>query len=49
MYSRLVIEGNAVYEIDEECASQRQRRKNYGGEGQNNGSVRLAGAGDRGQ
>ena len=24
MYSRLVIEGNAVYEIDEECAKEKQ-------------------------
>lgn len=24
MYNRLVIEGNAVYEIDEECARRRQ-------------------------
>lgn len=31
MYNRLVIEGNAVYEIDEECARRRQGRKGYGG------------------
>ena len=27
MYSRLIIDGNAVYEIDEECLKQRQGRK----------------------
>ena len=31
MYSRLIIDGNAVYEIDEECLKQRQGRKGYGG------------------
>lgn len=31
MYSRLVIEGNAVYEIDDECLKRKQGRKGYGG------------------
>ena len=31
MYSRLIIDGIAVYEIDEECLKQRQGRKGYGG------------------
>lgn len=31
MYSRLVIEGNAVYEIDEECAKRKQGTRGYGG------------------
>jgi len=31
MYSRLVIEGNAVYEIDDECIKRKQGRKGYGG------------------
>lgn len=31
MYNRLVIEGNAVYEIDDECARKRQGRKGFGG------------------
>lgn len=31
MYSRLVIEGNAVYEIDDECMKRKQGRKGYGG------------------
>lgn len=29
--SRLVVEGNAVYEIDEECEKERQKRKGYRG------------------
>lgn len=36
MYSRLIVEGNAVYEIDEECLKQRQGRKGYGGKNRGN-------------
>lgn len=38
MYSRLIIEGNAVYEIDEECMKRRQGRKGYGGKNRGNGN-----------
>lgn len=31
MSSRLVVDGNAVYEIDDECMKKRQGRKGYGG------------------
>lgn len=31
MYNRLIIEGNAVYEIDDECLRRKQGRKGYGG------------------
>ncbi|MCD8168403.1 MAG: hypothetical protein LUE94_03620 [Clostridiales bacterium] len=37
MYNRLVIEGNAVYEIDDECVRRRQGRKGHGGK--NRGSA----------
>ncbi len=30
MYSRLVIDGNAVYEIDEECAKEKQASRGFG-------------------
>ncbi len=33
MYSRLVIEGNAVYEIDEECEKEKQGFKGLGSRG----------------
>lgn len=39
MYSRLVIEGNTVYEIDDECAKRKQGRKGYGGKNRGTGSV----------
>lgn len=39
MYSRLIIEGNAVYEIDEECLKQRQGRKGYGGKNRGPGNT----------
>ena len=29
MYSRLIIDGNAVYEIDEECLKQRQGKESH--------------------
>ena len=32
MYSRLVIDGNAVYEIDEECLRKKGRREPQGEE-----------------
>lgn len=35
MYEKLIIEGNAVYEIDEECLKQRQGRKRTGTKGRN--------------
>ena len=38
MYSRLIVEGNAVYEIDEECLKQRQGRKGGGGKNRGTGS-----------
>ncbi|WP_166435298.1 hypothetical protein [Lacrimispora indolis] len=36
MESRLIIDGNAVYEIDEECMKRKQNRNSLkGGNGQN--------------
>ena len=50
MYSRLIIEGNAVYEIDDECLKQRQGRKGYGGKNRGGGnSLPPADRGNRGQ
>ncbi|MDM8294441.1 hypothetical protein QUW58_04495 [Enterocloster aldenensis] len=45
MYNRLVIEGNAVYEIDDECARRRQGRKGYGGKNRGSGTSGIPSAG----
>lgn len=45
MYNRLVIEGNAVYEVDEECARRRQGRKGYGGKNRGGGTSGIPSAG----
>ena len=47
MYSRLIIDGNAVYEIDEECLKQRQGRKGYGGK--NRGTKSPLSSGETGE
>lgn len=39
MYSRLVIDGNAVYEIDDECVKRRQGRKGFGGKSRGTGTA----------
>lgn len=39
MYEKLIIEGNAVYEIDEECLKKSQARKGCPGLSRGNGSV----------
>lgn len=39
MYEKLMIEGNAVYEIDEECLKKSQARKGCSGLYRGNGSV----------
>lgn len=37
MYNRLIVEGNSVYEIDEECIKRKQGRKGYGGKNRGTG------------
>lgn len=50
MYSRLVIEGNAVYEIDDECVKRKQGRKGFGGKNRGAGNTySTSGAGDSGK
>lgn len=42
MWCRLIIDGNAVYEVDEECMKKKQGR---GGEKEGSNSGRLSGPG----
>ena len=39
MYSRLVIDGNAVYEIDDECLKRKPGSKGYGGKNRGTGNA----------
>ena len=43
MYSRLVIEGNAVYEIDEDCAREKQVPRGFGNKRREPGRVNPPG------
>ena len=44
MYSRLVIEGNAVYEIDEDCAREKQVPRGFGNKRREPGRVTRPGS-----
>lgn len=39
MYNRLIVEGNSVYEIDDECIKRKQGRKGYGGKNRGTGNT----------
>lgn len=49
MYSRLVIEGNAVYEIDEDCAREKQVPRGFGNKRREPGRVNPPGRSGREQ